>query len=154
MRKLPLDLQQQTGQRICIAFNLLEGTVLDIQYLIEIAEQHLSFKEIGMLIDALIVLFLLIILIVDFTHNLFQNILHGNYTAGSAKLIDNNGDMHLVLLKIMKQISNHLGFRHKIGRTHQCLPTEGGRFIEMGQQVLDIQHSPYIVDVLLIDGNT
>ena len=69
LREVALQLQQQAGQRVGIAFHLLEDVVIKIQNLIEIGEQRLSFKDIGVCIQPDIVALVFIILIVNLPNN-------------------------------------------------------------------------------------
>ena len=49
--EVTLDLQQQAGQGVCIALCLLEDIVIELQYLIEVAEQRLTLEDKGVGID-------------------------------------------------------------------------------------------------------
>ena len=98
--------------------------VVDIHDLIEVTQQRLSFKDVGIGVHADVVAFLLVVLVVYLAHNLFENVLQSNEAAGAAELIDDDGDVHLVLLEVAQQVVNFLGFRYKVGRPDERLPTE------------------------------
>ena len=95
--------------------------------------------------------FFLVVLIIDFADDLFQNILQRHDTARSAELIHNDGNMHFVLLELSQEVVNLLCLRDKIRRTNQALPPEIHRFGQMRQQVFDIKDSADIILVVLID---
>ena len=122
--EVALQLQQQACQRICIALNILKHIVIKIQYLVEIAEQRLTFKHIGIGIDAYVVFLFFIILIINLAHNFLKDIFQRNQSTGTTKLINYDSDMHLILLEVTKQVVNLLGLRNEIRRTNQRLPTE------------------------------
>ena len=153
LREVTLDFKQQSRNGICITLDLLENIVINVQNLVKVRQQRLALEDKGVGIDAHIVLFVLIVLVVDFTYNLLQNILQRHNTAGAAKLIDDNGNMHLVLLELAQQVVNLLRLRNEIRRTDERLPAETAAFRQVGQQILDIQDATNVVAIVLIDGN-
>ena len=62
--------------------------------------------------------------IIDFANDFLQDVFKSNNAACTTKFIYHNGDMHLILLELSKQIIYLLGFRNEIRRTYQTLPTE------------------------------
>ena len=68
-REIAFDLQQQSAKGIGIALYFFEGLIVEVENLIEIAQQRLAFENIGIGIDANVILFFLIVLVVDFANN-------------------------------------------------------------------------------------
>lgn len=108
--EIALDLEQQACKRVSIAPYPLEGFVIDVEDLEEIAEQRLALEDVSIGIDTHIVLLLLVILIVDLADNLLEDILQGDETAGTTKLVDHDGDMNLVLLELAQQVVDASSF--------------------------------------------
>ena len=153
-RKFPLQLQQKSGKRIGIPCHLIERFLVYLRYFIEIGQLGLGFKYPSVVIQYGICTFFIIVFVMNFAHNLLNNVLHGDNARRTAELIDHNGYMNLVCLEIAQQIINHLGFGHKIGGPDKRLPAEIIPFVQMGKQILDIKHPLDIVTVIRIDGNT
>ena len=104
--------------------------------------------------QAHIIFLVVIIFIIDFADNLFHDILQGDNATGSAKLINDYGDMNLVVLKLTQQCIQTLGFRNKIRRSDQALPSEVVRLADVWKQVFDIQHATNIVGIRFEHRNT
>ena len=153
-RKFPLQFQQKSGKRIGIPCHLIERFLVYLRYFIEISQLGLGFKYPSVVIQYGICTFFIIVFVMNFAHNLLNNVLHGDNARRTTELIDHNGYMNLVCLEIAQQIINHLGFGHKIGGPDKRLPTEIIPFVQMGKQILDIKHPLDIVTAIRIDGNT
>ena len=131
--EITFDFQQESGYRISITFHFGKLLIAYFKNSTEVAQQCLTLKDIGILIQTSKSLLLIIILIVNLTHDFFQDILQGNDTTGTAELIYNDSNMHLVLLEFTEQVVNLLRFRNEVWRTDQTLPAECGRFTKMWQ---------------------
>ena len=152
--EVAFDFQQQSGYRVRVTLHVGKGLVVQLQHLVEVGQQSLSFENEGVRVDAHVVLLVLIILVVDLAHDFLQDILQRHNTTGATKLVHHNGNVHLVLLEFAQQVVNLLRLRHEIRRTNQRLPFEVVTLRQVGQQVLDIQNASDIVLRVLIDGNT
>ena len=97
--------------------------------------------------------FVFVILVADFTHNLFENIFERHDTRRTAKLIDNHRHVYMLTPKIFEQLINHLAFGNEIGRTQQVPPVKVAAARKIGQQILDINDSLDIVLRAVVDGN-
>ena len=97
--EVAFQFQQQTSQSVSISLNVGEFLIINLQNLSKIAEQRLSFKDKGILVQFGIVTLLLIVLIVDFTYYFFKDILQRHQAAGTTKLVNNDSNVHLILLK-------------------------------------------------------
>ena len=149
-RELTLDFEQQTCQGIGITFHILKGIGINLYYLVEIRKQGLGLEHISMVVHLDVRAFFLIVFIVDFTYNLLDDVLHGDNTRCTAKLIHHNSNVNLVGLEIAQQVINHLGFGHKICRTNQILPLEVLFLLQMRKQVLDVKYTFYIITGVLV----
>ena len=105
------------------------------------------------MIDSGVGLLLLVKLIMYLSYDFLENILEGDKPACSSKLIDDNGNMHLVGLELPEQVIDFLGLRHEIRRPDEALPSERGCLAKMWEQVLDIQHTTYVVYISLVNGD-
>ena len=126
--EVALDFEQETGQRVSIALHFLKDAVVQFQYLIEVAEQRLTLKDKRIGVDTHIAFLVLVVLIVDFADDFLQNILQGDDAAGAAELIDDDGYMYLVLLKLAQQVVDFLCLRHEVWRADERLPPESRTF--------------------------
>ena len=153
-RELALDFKQETCYRIGFASHIFEFFRIEFQNLIEVGKQSLGFENISGIIQFYISAFFFIVLIIDFTNDFFDNVLHRYNSRSSTKLIHHNGNMNLVGLEIAQQIVDFLGFRNEISRANQCLPTEIVTLVQMRQQVLDIKDTFYIITGIHIYRNT
>ena len=62
--------------------------------------------------------------------------------------------MHLVFLELPQEVIYLLRLRHKVWRPDKALPAEVGRLGKMRQKILDIEHAPDVVGIVLVNGNT
>ena len=153
-REVTLELEKQTGQRVSITGNIVKLLVINTKNLAEIAQKRLALKDVGIVVELGISILFLVVLVVDFTHDLFEDVLQRHQSARASKLIDNDGDMHLVTLELPEQVINLLGLGHEIRRTYQALPSEVLWLRQIRQQIFDIKHTTDIILIILIDGNT
>ena len=94
----------------------------------------------------------IIVFVVYLTYDFLDDVLHCNYAAGAAKFVYYNGYVYLVLLEVTQQVVYHLGLGDEIWCADKCLPAEIGWFLEVWEQVLDIENSLDIVFVTAIYG--
>ena len=153
-RKLPFYFQQQPGQSVRISFHFLEKSGISFHNLIKIGQQGFCLEYIGTVIQFHIRTLFIIVFIINLSYNLLDDILHCNNARSTSKLIDNDGNMDLVRLKITQKIINHLRFRYKVSRTDQCLPTKVVALAQMRKQILYIKNPLYIIPRFGIYRNT
>ena len=102
----------------------------------------------------MVCLFVIIILVIYLANNLFNDILHGNDTGSTTKLVYHDGHVYLILLEITQKVINHLCFRYKIWGTNEALPLERCRFLKMRQEVFNIKHTLNVVCGTLVNRDT
>ncbi len=73
--EIAFQLQQQTGEGVGIARYVVELIIIDVEDFAHIAQQGLSLEDIRIVVDLGVGLFLFIIFVVDFSNNLFKDIL-------------------------------------------------------------------------------
>ena len=151
--EVALDLKEQSGERVGITLNVSKLVVINVKVFAEVGEQRLALKEICVVVELRVVFCVIIILVVDLTHNLLQDVLKSDDAAGSTKLVNHDGNVDLVLLKLAHEVVDLLGLRHEIRRTDKALPTKVGWLRQVRQQVLDVEHAAHVVLVFLIHGN-
>jgi len=147
-----LDFEQEACECVGIALDLLEVIVVKAHDAVEIRKQGLGLEDVCIVVQALIALFGIIVLVIYLAYDFLDDVLHGDYTAGSTKFIYDYGNVYLVLLEIAQQVVYHLSLGDKVWCAHQGLPAEIGWFLKMREQVLDVQDSLDIVLVTAIYG--
>ena len=113
-QEVALYLKQKSCQRISISLYIGKLVVVNLQYAAEVTQKRLSFKQIGVIVELGVCSLLLVKLIVYLTDNLLKNILNSYYTAGTSKLINNDGYVYLVFLELAQKVINLLCLRNKI----------------------------------------
>ena len=132
LREFTLDFEEQARQRVCIRCHIVEGFFGQLHNLPEVTEQCLGLENIGVLVEARVGAFVLVVLIVDLTYNLLDDVLHRYEAAGAAEFIYDNGNMYFLRLKVAQQVVDHLRLWHEGGRSDKCLPAEVGSLSQMG----------------------
>lgn len=150
--ELALDFEQEACECVGIALDLLEILVVEVHNAIEIGEKGLGLEDIGIVVQALVALLGIIVFVVYLTYDFLDDVLHCNYTAGSSKFVYDYSNVYFVLLEIAQQVVYHLGLGDEIWCADQGLPAEIGWFLEVREQVLDIEDSLDIVFVTAIYG--
>ena len=147
-----LDFEQEACECVGIALYFLEIFVVKVHDAVEIRKQGLGLEDIGIVVQALIALFGIIVLVIYLAYDFLDDVLHCNNAAGAAKFVYYNGNVYLVLLEITQQVVYHLGLGDEIWCADKGLPAEIGWFLEVWEQVLDIENSLDIVFVTAIYG--
>ena len=114
-REVALQFQQQAGQRVGLALDVRELIVLNPQDATKIREKGLTLKDECIVVELGIGVLLFIVLVVDPADNLSDNNLKGDQSAGSSKLVHDDGAVHLVLLELTQQVINLLRLGNEIG---------------------------------------
>ena len=153
-REFTLDFEQQACQRIGIAYHIFEGFRVYLHNLVEIRKQCLGFEYVSMVVYFYIRAFFLVVFVIDFSHNLLDDVFHRDDTRGSAEFIHHDSDVNLVGLEVAQEVVNHLRFGHEVGGADKALPLEIFTFLEMRKQVLDIQNTLDVVSRIFINGHT
>ena len=115
LRDLTHQFQYQTGQGVTFSLYFFENTVLDAQYLAEIVQTGLPFKQPGVLIQLSVgsLICLYVKFIVDFSNDLFNDIFQCQHAGGTTILIHHNSDMYLAFLDFPEQVADIFAFRHE-----------------------------------------
>ena len=115
----------------------------------------MGLEEIRAVVEFLVVFFYIgfVELIVDFAHDFFDDVFHGDESRSAAVFVDDNGDVDLLLAEVLKQVVDLSVFRDKEGWTDELLPFIGFG-IQIGQEVFDIKDAFHLIQSLVIDGNS
>ena len=72
-------------------------------------------------------------LVFDFAHDLLQHIFNADEAGHPAKLVDHDGEVAVVALKIAQEVVQPFGLRHKDSRTQERPNVQLGRALELEQ---------------------
>ena len=92
--------------------------------LAEIGKQRLALKNVSVVVQLGILLLLLIVFIVNLADNLFKDIFKRDDARCATKLVDHDGDVHLLALELAHEVVNLLGLGYEVGLAGECLPVE------------------------------
>ena len=79
-RKLSLEFQHQTGQRIGVTCHFVKGLFVQFGRLVEVGQECLALKDPGMVVQLGEGVLFIIVFVVNLTYNLLDDILHGDDT--------------------------------------------------------------------------
>ena len=99
---------------------------------------------------------ILIVLILDISHNFLNKVLHGYDTAEASIFINQNGDMLMLALHLPKQIVNVFAFQHKerLAQNARYIHVLETVFPCLDYKILDVQDADDIVDGIPVNRNT
>ena len=151
--EVALELEQEAGQRVGVALDLLEELVVKVELALEVGEHGLGLEEVGVAVELHVGALYLVVLVVDLAHNLLDDVLEGDEAEGASELVDNDGDVDLAGLEVAQEVVNLLGLGNEEGGTDEGLPTETVALGQMGKKVLDVEDALDVVDGARIDGD-
>ena len=95
-----------------------------------------------------------VVLVADLADDLLDQILEADKTCGAAVLVDDDGQLYLLSLKLLQELRHALGLRHEGRRPHQAgnRLVVGIGFAEQ-HQVLDEDNALNVVDVFFEHRN-
>ena len=105
-RDAAFDFKDESCQSVGFALHRLEVIFIDAKDLAEIDDAGLGLEEIRAVIEFLVVFFYIgfIEFIVDFAHDFFDDVFHGDESRSAAVFVDNDGDVDLLLAEVLKQV--------------------------------------------------
>ena len=69
--EIAFELQQQAGQRVGIALDIVKNIVVECKDFAEIAQKHFAFENIGVVVDLGLAFNVVVVFVVDFADNFF-----------------------------------------------------------------------------------
>ena len=94
----------------------------------------------------------LVVLVADLADQLLEQVLEGDEPGGAAVLVHHDGEVELLGLELAQQRVGALRARDEVRRVQVLPQVEGGRqAVEVGKQVLGVEHPDDLVDRVLED---
>ena len=121
-----------------------------IQRVLQLIQRRIAKDQQGAVLAAADIDLHLIVLVPDFAHQLFQNVLHGDDTGGAAVLVRNHGHLAAGALHQLQRSADLRRFRHEQGLFHQLLQGAGA-LLQPVEKVLLVQNAHDMVQRFVID---
>ena len=127
---------------------------MEIQFFVQIVQLCRTQNLVFIVLDpADRILFIVIVLIPDVSHDFFQKIFQGDHSHGSAIFIQYDGEIDRILSHFYHQLGGFLIFIGEIRFTHDIADMKfSGRMDQ--EEIFDVDDSNHIVAVILINRNT
>ena len=154
LEQVAANLQHQARQGLGAALHIGEDILVALHHALEIDDVRLAIEDICIVVNAFVERLIDIALVRNLTHDLLQDILQRHQTLRSTILVHNDSHVDFILLKVAQQVVNLLMLGNKINLAQQLLPAELIAVVDIGQQVLDVERTLDIIQILVIDGDT
>ena len=129
-----------------------DGIRLDLQVeeLAEVGQVAAAVDAEGILGDLLVVLDDLVVLVPDVAYQLLQDVLHGDDAQGTAVLVQDNGQVGLIGLKVAEQVVDALALMDEQGRGDELIQGLIGEALG-GEHVLGVDDADDLINAVLVD---
>ncbi len=152
MRHFALDFENQPGERVGFALDVLEGVAVGVDDFQEVVEEGAGFEDVGVVFEADEALFLFVVFVVDVADDFFEDVFHGHDARRAAVFINDNRHVDFLDLELFEEVADFFCPGDEVGGAQERLPAEVFRFVEVCQEVFHVEDAFDVVQVLAEDG--